>query len=249
MSGDVDWIVIGLIGVGTGFLAGLFGKGGSAVATPILAAVGVPPVVAVAAPLPATIPGTLVASRPYARAGMVDRELMRWSLVFGVPATILGAVATRWIDGSALVQATDVLIAAIGIRFLLGPTHDSEVAREVSHRKARTIAIALGVGVVSGLLANSGGSLLAPLFITVMAMPIKQAFGTSLVVASALAIPGTVVHQLLGHLDWAVIAVYGVGSIAMAPLGARVALRTDAMRLERAYGACLAVLGIVFFFW
>src|SRR5690606_17569045 len=96
---DVDWIVIACIGIGTGFLAGLFGKGGSAVATPILAAVGVPPIVAVAAPLPATIPGTLVASRPYARAGLIDRELMWWSLAFGVPATILGAVATKWIDG------------------------------------------------------------------------------------------------------------------------------------------------------
>ena len=241
--------MIALIGVGTGFLAGLFGKGGSAVATPILAAVGVPPVVAVAAPLPATIPGTLVASRPYARAGMVDRELMRWSLLFGVPATIVGAVATRWIDGSMLVQATDVLIAAIGIRFLLGPAHSTEVTRDVSHRRARTIAIALAVGVTAGLLANSGGSLLAPLFIMVLAMPVKESFGTSLIVASALAIPGTVVHQLLGHLDWSVIAVYGAGSILMAPLGARVALRTDAMRLERAYGACLAVLGIGFLFW
>jgi uncharacterized membrane protein YfcA len=245
----VDWIVIALIGIGTGFLAGLFGKGGSAVATPILAAVGVPPIVAVAAPLPATIPGTLVASRPYARAGMIDRELMRWSLVFGIPATIVGAIATRWIDGSALVQATDVLIAAIGIRFLVGPPHDVEVVRDVSRRKARTVGIALGVGVTAGLLANSGGSLLAPLFILVLAMPVKESFGTSLIVASALAVPGTVVHQLLGHLDWAVIGVYGAGSILMAPLGARVALRTDAIRLERAYGACLAALGIGFLVW
>ncbi len=241
--------MIALIGVGTGFLAGLFGKGGSAVATPILAAVGVPPVVAVAAPLPATIPGTLVASRPYARAGMIDRDLMRWSLFFGVPATIVGAVATRWIDGSMLVQATDVLIAAIGIRFLLGPAHSAEVTRDVPHRRMRTIVIALAVGVTAGLLANSGGSLLAPLFITVLAMPVKESFGTSLIVASALAIPGTVVHQFLGHLDWSVIAVYGAGSILMAPLGARVALHTDAIRLERAYGACLALLGIGFLFW
>ena len=241
--------MIALIGVGTGFLAGLFGKGGSAVATPILDEVGVPPVVAVEAPLPATIPGSLVASRPYARAGMVDRELMRWSLLFGIPATIVGAVATRWIDGTMLVQATDVLIAAIGIRFLLGPAHGAEVTRDVPHRKARTIAIALAVGITAGLLANSGGSLLAPLFIMVLAMPVKESFGTSLIVASALAIPGTVVHQLLGHLDWSVIAVYGAGSILMAPLGARVALHTDAIRLERAYGACLAVLGIGFLFW
>ena len=49
----LHWLPILAIGAGVGFLGGLFGKGGSAIATPMLAAVGVPPIVAVAAPLPA----------------------------------------------------------------------------------------------------------------------------------------------------------------------------------------------------
>ena len=40
----------------------LFGKGGSAIATPLLSLMGYPGFIAVASPLPATIPGTLVAS-------------------------------------------------------------------------------------------------------------------------------------------------------------------------------------------
>ena len=245
----MEWLAILLVGIGTGFLSGLFGKGGSAVATPILAAVGVPPLIAVAAPLPATIPGTLVASRPYARQGMISRELMKWCLLVGIPATIVGAIATHWIDGSSLVRVTDVLIAAIGIRLLIRPMDAAEVGREVPRRQAKVIGIALAVGLIAGLLANSGGALLAPLFIVVLKMPVKESFGTSLIVSCALAIPGTVVHQVLGHLDWAVVAVYGAGSVVMAPLGARVALRTDAMRLERAYGLVLAALGIGFLMW
>ncbi len=68
-------IVVGalLIGAGVGFLSGAFGKGGSAVSTPLLHALGVPAIVAIASPLPATIPSTLLASRGYARAGHVDR--------------------------------------------------------------------------------------------------------------------------------------------------------------------------------
>src|SRR3954470_14473187 len=50
-----------LIGAGIGLLSGAFGKGGSALATPLLHAIGVPAIVAVASPLPATIPATLVA--------------------------------------------------------------------------------------------------------------------------------------------------------------------------------------------
>ena len=51
-------LVIMAVGAGIGFLGGLLGKGGSALATPLLVAFGVPPVVALAAPLPATVPGT-----------------------------------------------------------------------------------------------------------------------------------------------------------------------------------------------
>src|SRR5689334_3171963 len=80
-----------LIGAGVGFLSGAFGKGGSAVSTPLLHAIGVPALVAIASPLPATIPATLLASRGYARAGHVDRDVLRIGLIVGVPLTALGA--------------------------------------------------------------------------------------------------------------------------------------------------------------
>ena len=38
------------IGVAVGFLGGMFGKGGSAIATPLLHAVGIPAIIAVASP-------------------------------------------------------------------------------------------------------------------------------------------------------------------------------------------------------
>src|SRR5437763_7463838 len=99
----VDWPAIVVIGIVVGFLAGLFGKGGSAIATPLLHAVGVPAIVAVAAPLPATIPSTLAASVPYRREHLIDPEVLRWSVGFGLPATVAGAMLTRWISGGILV--------------------------------------------------------------------------------------------------------------------------------------------------
>jgi uncharacterized membrane protein YfcA len=110
-------------------------------------------------------------------------------------------------------------------------------------RHRRTVAVAVATGFVAGLLANSGGFLLAPLFITVLGLRVRSALGTSLVVAACLAVPGTLVHLALGHLDWTVVAVFGLGSIPLSGLGARVALRVDAHRLERAYGVALVLLG------
>jgi uncharacterized membrane protein YfcA len=242
----VQWVLIAAIGALVGFLGGLFGKGGSAIATPLLDLGGVAPISAVASPLPATIPGTLAAAAAYWRERLVDWEIVRWSVPIGVPATMAGAYATRWIGGMPLVVATEVIVAVLGARFLLHPSDpDEHLAVEPPARRARMVAVALTVGTVSGLLANSGGFLLAPLYIVVLRVPIKVAFASSLVVAAALAVPGTIVHALLGHIDWGVVAVFGATSIPLSYVGGRVAVRTHAPKLERLYGAGLLLIGLV----
>jgi len=242
----MNWIAIAAIGAGVGLLGGMFGKGGSAVATPLLYLAGVPAIVAVASPLPATIPSMLVAASAYWRRGFLDREVLTWSIAFGVPATIAGAVATRWIGGGVLVQVTDVIVAGLGLRFLFGPSSPRETVRRPSAYRTRLVAVAIIVGLAGGLLANSGGFLLAPLYIAVLRLPIKDAFASSLSVAAALAVPGTLVHAALGHIDWSVVVVFGATSIPLSYIGARLTLRSNSMRLERVYGAALTALGVCF---
>lgn len=239
----MQWIGIVVIGAAVGYLGGLFGKGGSAIATPLLAAIGVPPIIAVASPLPATIPSTLVAYQRYRRAGISDPEVVRWSIAFGVPATVIGALATRWIDGGLLVTATELIVAAIGAKVLLRP-EPAEVVRAVGARRLRLAVVAVSVGLLGGLLANAGGFLLVPLYLAVLKLPIKTSLAASLAVSSVLAVPGTIVHAALGHIDWSVTIVFAAASIPLSSLGARTALRMGAARLERVYGAGLLLLGL-----
>ncbi|MEO6122679.1 MAG: sulfite exporter TauE/SafE family protein [Ilumatobacteraceae bacterium] len=240
---------VAAIGLVIGFLGGLFGKGGSAIATPLLHAIGIPAIIAVAAPLPATIPSTATAGSVYWRARLIDWRVVRWSIAFGVPATAAGALATRWIDGGVLVKVTDVVLIGLGLRFLLsGRRQKSDVELPVRDSNALLAGVAVTVGLASGLLANSGGFLLAPLFVAVLRLPIKAAFASSLAVAAVLAIPGTIVHASLGHINWTIVAVFASTSVPLSFLGARVALRTDPKRLERVYGVALTVLGTVFLF-
>jgi uncharacterized membrane protein YfcA len=230
-----------LVGLGVGFLSGAFGKGGSAIATPLLHAIGIPAVVAVASPLPATIPSTFVASRRYAREGHIDRRVLRLGLYVGLPATALGALATRWIPGGTLVLATDAVVLLLGLRVLL-QQHDDAPADITVPPAIRILVVAAAVGLVSGLLGNSGGFLLAPLFMTALGMPVRRALGTSLALATILAIPGTAVHAWLGHIDWTVSIVFALGAIPLAATGAHTALRVKERSLSLAYGAGLASL-------
>lgn len=236
-------IVIWLIGAGVGFLGGLFGKGGSAMATPLLHLAGVPAFVAIASPLPAAIPATAAAAATYWRRGLVDRRVLCWTVAAGLPATVAGALATRWIGGGPLIVATDLIVAVLGLRFLLRPVGANSARRGEPGRMALgTVAVA--VGLISGLLANSGGFLLAPLFVVVLGLPLKRALATSLAAACALAIPGTIVHAALGHVDWHIVAVFALASVPLSAVGARLALRTSDTRMERTYGAVLATVGL-----
>lgn len=117
-----------LIGAAVGFLSGAFGKGGSAVSTPLLHLIGVPALIAIASPLPATIPSTWLASRGYAQAGHIDRSVVRTGLIIGLPLTALGALLTRWIPGEPLVLATDAILLVLGLRVLFAAHEDDDGA-------------------------------------------------------------------------------------------------------------------------
>ena len=239
----MNWLAIVAIGGTVGFLAGLFGAGGSAVGTPLLHAAGVPAFVAVASPLPCAIPVALAASGAYWGKGLIERRIITLASAFAVPATIAGALLTPLVGGLALVHATEVIVVVIGLRLALFPMNPVRDAAQARGDRIRLAILATVIGLLSGLLANSGGFLLTPLFLLGLHMPITRALATSLAMSALLAVPGTITHAALGHIDWLVVAAYGLPAIPTAHLGARVALRSNPAWLGRAYGISLALLG------
>src|SRR5271169_3593086 len=201
-----------VIGIVIGFLGGLFGKGGSAIATPLLSLIGYPGFIAVASPLPATIPGTLIASAEYWQTHLLDWEIVWWSIAVGIPAAILGSLLTKFTGARPLLIVTGILVLGFGLSFLLSPREkrpsesspDQAVGNHPTYWRLRLMLIATGVGILSGLLANAGGFLLAPAYSRFLRQPIKKSFACTLAVSAVLALPGTVVHAYLGHISWTV---------------------------------------------
>ncbi len=104
----------------------------------------------------------------------------------------------------------------------------------------------LGAGFVSGLLGVGGGIILVPVLSAVLGMPLKRALGTSLVIITALVVPGTIVHAALGHIDWAIFAVLTVGVVPGARLGARLALGARERALRIAVGLFLGAIAVLY---
>lgn len=238
------------IGAAVGFLSGLLGKGGSAVTTPVLRVfLGVPEFAALASPLPSAIPSALSASWAYRGRDLVDADAVRTTCAWGIPATILGSLLSHWVGGPALMALTALFVMALGVSLsvhghAMPEEGDPAPIRFDARARGRLTAIAIGVGLFSGLLANTGGILYAPLFIQWVGMPPKRALATSLIVSAVLAIPGTLTHWWLGHIDWTIVVLLSLGAIPCSYLGASLAVRLKSRTLIRVYGALLTAFGL-----
>lgn len=233
------WPEVSAAGAAIGILFGLFGVGGSSFATPILGLLGVPGVIAVAAPLPATIPAAIAGAVAYVRRGQLDRDIARWSLIGGAPTTVVGAMLSGGVGGKALLIASGVVLAIVGIRIMLPSTSGQRLAGRARRRPGVVIPAAAGIGLFTGLLANGGGFLLVPLFVVVLGLTMPESAGTSLVVIAMLSVPTLTTHWVLGHINWAVAGAFAAGAIPGAVIGSLLVAHLPADRLRKVFGVLL----------
>lgn len=236
-----------LAGLGVGVVFGMFGAGGSAFATPLLALLGVPGLLAVASPLPAMLPASFVGARRYLRSGNLDRRVARLAIIGGVPGALIGALASNRVGGSRLLVLSGLLLLGIGGRLVL-PDRAGAADRAAGRRNRPAIVIgaSFGVGLLTGLLANGGGFLLVPVFVLVLGLTTAEAAGTSMVVVGILTIPTLATHWALGHIDWTVAGGFAAGLIPGSAVGARLAQRVPADRSRTGFGIMLVGFSIFF---
>lgn len=244
----MTWTECGIIagtGAAVGFLSGLLGKGGSAITTPSLQIFAhVNPFSALASPLPATLPSTLVASYAYREQKLVNKRVVMYTVLLGIPPTVAGSFFSNSFKGNALMMMTAVFVLVLGLSFFIRPDlppEPDELESQVPFWKL--LLVSTSVGLLSGLLANSGGVLYGPLFIRVFRMPVKNALASSLVVSAILGIPGTITHWYLGHIDWLIVLILSCSAIPFSYLGARLALKMENERLERVFAFMLVLFG------
>jgi uncharacterized membrane protein YfcA len=227
------------VGVAIGVLYGLFGVG-SAFATPVLAAIGVPGLAAVVCPLPALLPSSAAGAVTYARNGLVDRNFARWAVLGAAPAAVLGAVSTRFVATDVLVVASGVVLLLVGLRVLRPAPFDPATAARTAARRADprlVVGVAAAVGLLAGLLANGGGFLLVPTLIVFFGLETPEASGTSLAVSAAVTVPTLLTHAVVGDIVWAVALPFTLGIVPGTIVGARLAARLPTGGLRTAFGA------------
>lgn len=244
------------VGFAAGYLSGQFGIGGGLVTTPaIRLLLGYPALIAVGTPLLVVLPTAVTGAVAYARRGLVDTRAGLVIGAAGVAASVAGAFATRLVGGTTVLVVTAVVILWMAVDMVLlalrdeprGPEEAPSARRHIParHRLAGLAMLGIVTGLYSGFLGLGGGFVVVPSLVRWFGVDIKRAIGTSLVVVSVLAIPGSITHFVLGNIDLRLAGLLALGVVPGALLGAKVAARIRARTLKITFAVLLVGVGIV----
>lgn len=100
-------------------------------------------------------------------------------------------------------------------------------------------AVGLLAGVMGGLLGVGGGIVIVPLLILLLKIETKIAIGTSLAAIVPTAIMASWKHHQLGHVDWRIVALLSLGSVAGAYIGASLTAHVPAEWLRKGFAVFL----------
>ena len=251
--------LIGVAGVVTGILAGLFGIGGGALIVPVLyevfGAFGVPDAVrfqlCVGTSLAIIVPTNVLSFRAHRDRGAVNMDVVRASWVAAIAGVAAGSAIAAFAPAAVLKLAFVVVAGIIAAKLLLG--RESWRVADALPGRLGMLGYGFTVGLCSSLMGISGGSI-SNMILSLHGMPMHQAVGTSAALGVPITIAGTIGYMLAGLRLQELMPPFSVGFISLigfvlmapisslaAPFGARLAHALSKRRLEVAFGCFLLI--------
>jgi uncharacterized membrane protein YfcA len=243
----LDFSLAVIIGLLTGLMSGLFGVGGGIVCTPLLRLLmHVSPHTAVGTTLALIVPTAVSGSINYVKEKLVDWQMVRGLVIPAVVGTLSGAHLTALVHGQVLMLLFSLLIAVSGIDLICG---FSQKIKDRAHAQGqpglgaagqRHWTNIVGVGLLTGFMAGffgvGGGFILIPILLAFYKMPVKAAFGTSLVMVASVSIPGTISHFCHDHVRLRLVLNMILGAVPGSLIGSKLALAAKDNNLKRGFG-------------
>ncbi len=260
MNFSINFILEALaIGFATGIFSGAFGIGGGIVCTPLLRLfLNVSPHMAIGTTMALIIPTSLSGALNYTRKGLVDKKVSTAMMLPAVVGVLAGAALTKVVHGKMLMLSFALLVVVSGIDLTLGigkrimemrSGGEDEESKDSESESGKDLKTRIFVGLLAGMLAGffgvGGGFILVPCLLYFFKLPIKAAFGTSLVVIATVAMPGTITHFLLGHVNISLMLTMMGGAVIGSLVGSSVALRIRDSWLRKGFGVIMITVALV----
>jgi len=109
---------------------------------------------------------------------------------------------------------------------------------------APAVGVGIAAGTLSGLLGVGGGIILVPLLVALIHLSQHQAHATSLAAIVPIGVVGALTFALDGEVDLKVAGLLALGTLAGAPVGARIMARIKERPLKIMFGLLMTAVGI-----
>lgn len=228
-----------------GLSLGLLGGGGSILTVPILVyALGFEAKTAIAMSLPIVGATSLAGALGHWRAGNVRP---RTALLFGLAAmagAFLGARLAVFLSGALQLAILAVVMLAAAVSMFRGRIGERPAGAGTAPALAPLLAIALGVGVLTGVVGIGGGFLVVPALVLLARVPMQQAVGTSLLVIAMNSAAGAAGYVGQVAVPWGFMAAFTAVAILGGLAGTALVRFVPQAGLKRAFALFLVGVGL-----
>jgi uncharacterized membrane protein YfcA len=233
-----------VVGIGAGFLSGVFGVGGGILVVPgLMVFVKMDQRRAHGTSLAAVLPISLASLITYWAHDHVDWPVALWLTVGALVGAYVGASLLAVISKRNLALVFAVVLGIVGVRlfFTVSGSGRDEITIWLA---VAYVAVGLCTGALSGLLGVGGGAIMVPIMAVVFGVPSVVAKGTSLAVIIPTALMGTLRNRSNQNLDLAAAGVVGATGIAMAIVGAWVSTKLSDSVSNSMFAVLLVVVAV-----
>ncbi len=247
------YLLIGTLGLISGFLSGLLGIGGGIVMAPLL--LYVPPLFGVEPFVMQTVAGlTIVQGLLGCLAGSLTHNKFhfvssRLSLYMGSAiflAALAGGAGARLVSSNFLLFVFASMAFAASFLMLVPVKKDSEKpdVEVMQFSRFRAVTAASGVGLLGGLVGQGGSFILIPLMTSYVQIPTRIAIGSNLAIVFLSSLAGFIGKAVTGQIEWLLTIPIVLTVIPAASLGGRISPHVPILKLRRILAVVIVLAAI-----
>ena len=269
---SINIYVLLSLGVGIGFISGLFGIGGGFISSPLLILVGVPPAVAVGSTTVQVFASTSTGVINHYQKKNIDYQMGITMIIGGVFGTLTGVLLLNNLQN---IGAIDNYLSSIYVLLLLGTAifilyetakvnifyknkkfklHQHSwihgLPFKFKYRKSKLyisilapLLIGFGIGLLTGFTGIGGGFILIPCMIYLLGMTTISVIGTSLFNITIISLISLFLQIAINqNVDFVLAIMLIVSSSLGAAIASRVIEKLDQENLKVLFGVLLVII-------
>ena len=217
------FIILVIVGFGSGIIGSLIGVGGGIVMTPVLTYMGFSPALIASSSLIAVFATSLSSTLTYVRKKYINYRLGLQLALPAIPGSIIGGFFSNFVSLDYFKIYFAILLTSVGLYIFF----KNQIINKTLNRTPKPLFYLIlifgtfGAGVISSFFGIGGGIIFVPILVIIYKLKMINASPTAQFTLLISTITGLLTHIILEHPDYSYGITLALGAFFGAQLGSR----------------------------